>query len=151
MTTLYTFSKEAFFLESAFAKVRNSGLQGCRIREKGTVSQIFLWKFQNFKHPFLSEHFQNASVVQSSSRLQTVLVQLHKRELHYICFSNNFLKFLVQLLQNTLKKSFVKEFSRVLGCRLQPCIILKSDSNRDNFQTCSETESEKQSSSKAFC
>ena len=31
--------KETFFLKSVFAEVRKSGLQGCSIREKGSVSQ----------------------------------------------------------------------------------------------------------------
>ena len=31
--------KETVFLNSVFAEVRKSGLQGCSIREKGSVSQ----------------------------------------------------------------------------------------------------------------
>ena len=30
---------ETFFLKSVFAEVRKSGLQGCSVREKGSVSQ----------------------------------------------------------------------------------------------------------------
>ena len=40
------YSKETFLLESAFAYVRNSELQGCSVREKGTLSQRF---FENVR------------------------------------------------------------------------------------------------------
>ena len=41
LPTISEYSKEAFFLELAFADVRNSGLQGCSVKEKGTLSQRF--------------------------------------------------------------------------------------------------------------
>ena len=55
------------------------------------------------------------------------------REFHYIRFPDNFPKFFAQRFQNTLVKSSVIGFSRVLGCRLQSCLILKDDCIRDNF------------------
>ena len=39
----------------------------------------------------------------------------------------------MQLFKNTLMKSFVTEFSRVLGCILQPCVLIKNDSTSENF------------------
>ena len=51
-----------------FTEVRNSGLQGCNVREKGTVSQIFLGIYKILEHYFLSGYFQNVSVVQSLIR-----------------------------------------------------------------------------------
>ena len=41
LPTILEYTKETFFLEPAFADVRNSGLQGCSVREKGTLSQRF--------------------------------------------------------------------------------------------------------------
>ena len=118
LPTLSKYSKETFFLESAFADVRNSGLQGCSVREKGTLSQRFFWNFRNFRMSFpfwaLSECICN------------------KMELQYIFFSDNVPKFSVQLFQNTLIKLSVMEFSRVLDYTPWSCFILKNDSTRDN-------------------
>ena len=36
---LQSTQKETYFLKSVFAGVRKSGLQGCSVREKGSVSQ----------------------------------------------------------------------------------------------------------------
>ena len=49
LPTISQYSKKTFFLESAFKEVRNSGLQGRSIREKGRLSQIFFWNFRNFR------------------------------------------------------------------------------------------------------
>ena len=57
LPTISEYSKETFFLGSVFAEVRNSGMQGFSVREKGTVSQRFFGIFEILKHPFLSEHF----------------------------------------------------------------------------------------------
>ena len=48
LTTILEYSKETFSLEPAFADVRNSGLQGCSVKEKGTLSQRFFKKFSKF-------------------------------------------------------------------------------------------------------
>ena len=45
-------SKETFVLESVCAEVRNSVLQICDVREKGTVLQRFFWNFWNFRRSF---------------------------------------------------------------------------------------------------
>lgn len=42
-----------------------------------------------------------------------------------ICFSGYFTDFFVLLFQNTLIKTFVMEFIRVLGCTLQSCVSNK--------------------------
>ena len=44
---------------------RYSGLQGCSITEKPTVSQIFFVIYKILEYYFLSGHFQNVSVVKS--------------------------------------------------------------------------------------
>ena len=56
-----------------------------------------------------------------------------KSDLHYIRFFYDFQKFSAQLFQNALIKWSVMELSRVPGCRLWSCIILKSVSTGDNF------------------
>ena len=43
---------------------RYSGFQGCNVREKATVSQIFFVIYKILEYYFLSGHFQNVSVVQ---------------------------------------------------------------------------------------
>ena len=48
---------ETFFLESLFTEVRCSGLQGCSVREKGTVSQRFCVIYKVLEHYFLSVLF----------------------------------------------------------------------------------------------
>ena len=48
-------------------------------------------------------------------------------------FSENFLKFMAQLFQNTFIRSSMMEFSRVLGCRLSSSLILKNESTREIF------------------
>ena len=52
LPTISEYSKETFFLESAFADVSNSGLQDCSVGEKGTFLQGFFWNFRNFRKPF---------------------------------------------------------------------------------------------------
>ena len=54
LPTISEHSKETFLLESVCAKVRNSGLQACNVRKKGTVLPIIFWNFQNFRTSFLS-------------------------------------------------------------------------------------------------
>ena len=54
-------SKKNFFSDFLF---RYSGLQGCSVREKATVSQRFFVIYKILEHYFLSGHFQNISVVQ---------------------------------------------------------------------------------------
>ena len=45
LPTISEYPKKAFFLESAFPEVRNSGLLVCSVREKGTVWKRFFWNF----------------------------------------------------------------------------------------------------------
>ena len=52
LPTLSKYSKQTFFLESTFADIRNSGLPGCGVREKGTLVQKNYWYFRNFRKPF---------------------------------------------------------------------------------------------------
>ena len=65
------------FLNSSFPKspekiffliFRYSGLQGCSVREKATVSQRFFVFYKILEHYFFSGHFQNVSVLQSLLR-----------------------------------------------------------------------------------
>ena len=49
LPTISEHSKETFFLESAFAGVRNCGLQTCNLTGKGIVLQRFLWNFWTFR------------------------------------------------------------------------------------------------------
>ena len=76
----------------------------------------FCKDFRISEHPFLSEHSENVSLVQSVVGCRLYLCSSNKRELHYIFFSENFPKFLVQLFQNTFIKSSVMVFNRVLDC-----------------------------------
>ena len=69
LPTLSKYSKQTFFLESTFADIRNSGLPGCGVREKGTLVQKIIGIFEIFENPFLSQNSQNVSVVQSGSGL----------------------------------------------------------------------------------
>ena len=49
-----------------------SEILDCRaveLEKKGQFRKVFFGSFKILEHPFLSEHFQNASVVQSSGRL----------------------------------------------------------------------------------
>ena len=39
------------------------------LEKKGQFCKDLFWNFEFFKHPFLSEHFQNVSAVQSGSWL----------------------------------------------------------------------------------
>ena len=48
LPTISEYSKKTFFLESVFAEVRNSGLQDCNVREKGTVLERFFGNFRIF-------------------------------------------------------------------------------------------------------
>ena len=61
--------KHFFGGESAFAEVRNSGLQGCSVRKKGQFGKDIFGAFEILEYPFLFKHFPNVSVVQFSSRL----------------------------------------------------------------------------------
>ena len=89
------------------------GLQRQRKRD----SLDFFGIFEILEHVFLSEHFQNVSVVQSSSRLCSC--NCIKWELHYIRFSDSSPKFSAQLLQNVLMKSSVTQScSQMLSFRL---------------------------------
>ena len=69
LPTISEYSKEIFFLKSAFNDVRNSAPQGCSVREKGTLFKGIFGILKILEHPFVSEHSQNVSVVQSGSRL----------------------------------------------------------------------------------
>ena len=96
------YSKETFFLESAFADVRNSELQGGSIREKNTLSQIYFQIFRNFRTPFPFSALSEC--ICSAVRQQAVECNLasnsNKRELHQIFLSDNFPKFSMQQFQN---------------------------------------------------
>ena len=56
-----------------------SEIMGCRavaLEKKAQFCKYFFGIFENLEHPFLSEHSQNVSVMQSGSRLWTIFVQL---------------------------------------------------------------------------
>ena len=123
MTSLQTFLWQ-ISIYFRIQKFWTAGLQ--RQRKRYRFAKIFL-KFLKF---------QNILSFVSTPRmyLQCIPVvgcRLHsrnsiKRKLHHIRFSDDGPKFLVQLFEKTLMKSSVKDFSRVMGCRLQSCVILKS-------------------------
>ena len=69
LPTVSEYSKETFLFKSVFAEFRNSGLQGCNVREKVQFREDFFEFFEISEHPFLSEHFENVSVVHSGSSL----------------------------------------------------------------------------------
>ena len=57
-----------------------SEILDCRVvalDKKGQFRKVFFGVFEILKITSFSEHFQNVSVVQSRSRLYTVLVQLY--------------------------------------------------------------------------
>ena len=56
-TPILKHSKKTFFLESVFTEVKYSGLQGCSVRETGTVSQRFCVSYKDLGHYFLSVLF----------------------------------------------------------------------------------------------
>ena len=133
LPTISEYSKETFSLEPAFGDVRNSGLQGCSVREKSTLSQRFFQEFSKFQNTLyflttLRMYLQCSPVV--GYRLYSR--NSNKRELHYIFFSLNLPKFSVQLFQNTLIKSSVMESS---GLYTVVLFILKNDSARNNSLT----------------
>ena len=106
MTSLWTFFwqtsnyfrtlKGNTFLESVFAGVKISGLQGCSVREKGTVSQRLPWNFRSFRifFPFrvLSECICNA-VFGPLVGCRLYSCNYSKTELHYMRFSDIFQSF----------------------------------------------------------
>ena len=129
LSIILEYSKETFFLESAFADVRNSELQGGNIREKNTLSQIYFQIFRNFRTPFLSQHSRNVSVVQCGSRLQNLILQAT------LIKGNSTRYFYLTIFRSFRCSKFkisVMEFSRVLDCTPQSCFVLKNNSNRDN-------------------
>ena len=58
LSTTSEYSNELFFLESVFAKVRNSRLQGCSVKGKrdSFAKKVFVI-FEILEDPFLFEHF----------------------------------------------------------------------------------------------
>ena len=107
---------------------------------------VALQKKAHFPKDFLEfAKFQNTLLFLSTLRMYVQCSRVvgcklyscnsNKRELHYIFFSDNFRKFLMQPFQNTLINSSVMEFSRVLDQTPQSWFIFKDDSTKDNSLT----------------
>ena len=92
-------------MEPLFTEVRNFGLQGCSVIEKGAVSQRLLGIYK---------HLERSTLFDPGLHSYNYI----KRKLDCIHFSDNFPKFSAQLFQITLMKLCVGEFSRVPGGRL---------------------------------
>ena len=126
------------FLGVCFVEARKSRLQACSIREE-TVLQRSFGIFEILKHP----PENNLSLLRTSRKafVMEVLVQWQAVDCSHatslngncICFPGYFPKFLVQLFQNIVMKSSATKFNRVLGCRLQSYVSIKSHSTSDNF------------------
>ena len=103
----------------------NSSLPTCNVRGKETVLQNFLElsRFQNI-FSFLST-YKKVSTAKCSGVSSLIVgcrfqcCNFIKRELHFSLFSGYFPKFPLGLLQNTLMKTSVMKFSKILGSRLQ--------------------------------
>ena len=114
-------TKETFTMDSLFGIV-----VGGWIGELETLLKTFSWQSSK---TFIS----NSNIYLKnlwSNFCRSVCI---KSDLHYIRFFYDFQKFSAQLFQNALIKWSVMELSRVPGCRLWSCIILKSVSTGDNF------------------
>ena len=114
-----------------------SEILDCRavaLKKKAHFRKDVLRNFLNFRTPFtfqpLSECICSAVRQQAVGYICATLIKGNSTTYF---FSDSFPKFSVQLFQNTLIKSSVMEFSRVLDCALQSYFILKNDSTRDNF------------------
>ena len=117
---------------------RRHWVAGCRVvalEKKRQFRKDFFYNFKILEHPFLSEHFQNVSIssVVRQQVVDCICATLLKKNSTTYVFLTIFQSFLAQLFQNIFMRSSVTELSRVLGCRLQSCLVLKSDSTRDNF------------------
>ena len=70
LPTISEYSKEVFFFE--YLCLLKSEVLNCRsvvLVKMGQFRKDFVGNFEILEHPFLSEHFQNVSVVQSVIRL----------------------------------------------------------------------------------
>ena len=98
LPTISEYSKETFFLESAFADVRNSGLQAVALEKKAPFCKDFLGIFEILENPFpywaLSECISSA--VQKYAVDYICVTPIKGNSTTYF-FSDNFPKFSVQL------------------------------------------------------
>ena len=69
LPTISEYSQEFFFLESVLLKSEILHYRAEALEKRGQFRNDFLWIFKILEDVFLSEHFQNVSVVHFGSRL----------------------------------------------------------------------------------
>ena len=69
LPTISEYSQEIFFLESVLLKSEILHYRAEALEKRGQFRNDFLWIFKILEDVFLSEHFQNVSVVHFGSRL----------------------------------------------------------------------------------
>ena len=120
--------KKHFFFESDFVKaeILNCRLATLKKREQFyTTNFLKFLKYQNILS-FLSIFKKGiCSGVSSPVGCRLWSYKFIKKKLSYIRFSGIFPKFLVQLFQSTLMKTFAIVFSKNSGCWQYSCVLIK--------------------------
>lgn len=119
--------KRNVFLGAGFCFVRNSGLQTSNVRKMGQFCKGFSENFVILKYFFICDHFQKSIcsgdfIAAVSCTLQSSNFGQKGTPLHMFFWILS--KVFGATISKDLHEKICEEFSRVLGCKLDSCVLV---------------------------